>query len=140
MMIVFLDSSVFIWAYNRPNSNSAKILELMNEGKIRVIISEKVLQELRKYFIKFYSKDIWSKMLYHLISSAIVIPKEEIIDEIIKLKNKINDKDIEHIATVRHLGIKCLIAFDSHFKIFDEYITPKQFIQKLNLGTYETEY
>lgn len=50
MMLVFLDSSVFIWGYNRPNSNSAMALELMNEGKIKVVISEKVVKELRRYF------------------------------------------------------------------------------------------
>ncbi len=32
-MKIFLDSNVFIWAYNRPESNSAKILELMDEEK-----------------------------------------------------------------------------------------------------------
>ncbi len=43
--LVFLDANVFIWAYNRPDSNSAKILNLMDEGRISVIVSEKVLEE-----------------------------------------------------------------------------------------------
>ena len=66
MILIFLDSSVFIWGYNRPNSNSAKILELMNGGKIRVVISEKVVKEIRIYFIKFYNKDVWSEILHHI--------------------------------------------------------------------------
>ena len=61
--IVFLDSSVFIRGYNRPNSNSGKILKLMDGDKIRVIISEKVIEELRRYFITHYSKDVWSASL-----------------------------------------------------------------------------
>lgn len=140
MILVFLDSSVFIWAYNRPNSNSAKILDLMNEGKIRVVISEKVVKELRRYFLKFYNKDVFSEILYHITSTATIIHKEEISDGVIKLKNKINEKDIEHLATVRYLNIKCLIAYDEHFKIFEEYIIPKKFIKKLGLQTSDTDY
>ena len=48
--LVFLDTNVFIWAYNRPASNSAKILDLMDEGIISVIVSEKVIEELKKIF------------------------------------------------------------------------------------------
>ena len=140
MMLVFLDSSVFIWGYNRPNSNSAKTLELMNGGKIRVVISEKVVKELRTYFLKFYNKDIFSEILYHITSTAIIIPKEEILGEIKKLKNKIKEKDIEHLATVRYMNIKYLIAYDEDFEIFEEYITPKNFIKKLDLKTSDTDY
>ena len=140
MMLVFLDSSVFIWGYNRTNSNSAKTLELMNEGKIRVVISEKVVKELRIYFLKFYNKDIFSEILYHITSTAIIIPKEEILGEIKKLKNKIKEKDIEHLATVRYMNIKYLIAYDEDFEIFEEYITPKNFIKKLDLKTSDTDY
>ena len=140
MMLVFLDSSVFIWGYNRHNSNSAKTLELMNEGKIRVVISEKVVKELRTYFLKFYNKDIFSEILYHITSTAIIIPKEEILGEIKKLKNKIKEKDIEHLATVRYMNIKYLIAYDEDFEIFEEYITPKNFIKKLDLKTSDTNY
>ena len=139
-MLVFLDSSVFIWGYNRPNSNSAKTLELMNGGKIRVVISEKVVKELRTYFLKFYNKDIFSEILYHITSTAIIIPKEEILGEIKKLKNKIKEKDIEHLATVRYMNIKYLIAYDEDFEIFEEYITPKNFIKKLDLKTSDTDY
>ena len=56
--MIFLDSNVFIWGYNRRDSNSGKILELMDEGILDIVTSEKVLQELRKYFLTFYNKDV----------------------------------------------------------------------------------
>ncbi len=46
--LIFLDANVFIWAYNRHDSNSAKILDLMDEGRVSVIISEKVFEEVKK--------------------------------------------------------------------------------------------
>ena len=112
----------------------------MNEGNIRVVISEKVVKELRRYFLKFYNKDIFSEILSHINSTATIIQKEEILEEIKKLKNKINEKDIEHLATVRYLNIKYLIAYDEHFEIFKEYIIPKNFIKKLGLQTSDTDY
>lgn len=68
--LVFLDSNIFIWAYNRPDSNSAKILDLMDEGKVSVIISEKVLEEVKKYFLRYYNEDVWFSVFKHVITSA----------------------------------------------------------------------
>ncbi|MEM2918162.1 MAG: PIN domain-containing protein [Candidatus Altiarchaeota archaeon] len=86
---VFLDSNVFIWGYSRPTSNSAKILELMNEGKITVIVSEKVLEELRTYFITYYNKDVWSSVFTHLSSLVRIVFREDIKNEVRKWKGKI---------------------------------------------------
>jgi len=131
---------VFIWGYNRPDSNSGKILRLMDEGEIRVIISEKVIEELRRYFITYYTKDAWSAVLRHITSVAEVIDREEIINELEKWRGKIKDKDLEHLATVKYLGLKYLIAYDNHFEDFEEYMTPKQFINEQGLDASETEY
>ena len=138
--IVFLDSSVFIWGYNRPDSNSGKILQLMDEGEIKVIISEKVMGELRNYFTAYYSKDVWSSVLRHVTSVVDVVSTEEITGELEKWRGKIKDKDLEHITTVKYLGLKYLIAYDYHFGDFEEYRTPKKFIIEQGLYASETEY
>ncbi len=138
--IIFLDSSVFIWGYNKPDSNSGKILRLMDEGEIQVMISEKVIDELRRYFITYYSKDVWSSVFRHITSVVEVIPKEKIIKELKIWGGKIKDKDLEHLATVKYLGLKYLIAYDWHFENFEEYMTPKQFIIELGLEAGETKY
>jgi len=64
----------------------------MGEGKIRVMISEKVIEELRRYFITYYSKDVWSAALRHITSVVEVIPREEITDELEKWRGKNNFK------------------------------------------------
>jgi len=138
--IVFLDSSVFIWGYNRADSNSGKILNLMDEGEITVVVSEKVMDELRRYFINHYSKDVWSSVFRHLTSVVEIISAQEIAGELNKWRGRIKDKDLEHLATVKHLGLKYLIGYDYHFEGFEEYRTPRQFIIEQGLSASETEY
>lgn len=128
---VFLDSNVFIWGYSRPKSNSAKILELMNDGKITVIVSEKVLGELRAYFVTYYNKDVWSSVFTHLSPLVRIVFREDIKNEVNRWKGKIKDKDVEHLATVKMLKLKYLISYDEHFKKFSEYKTPREFIKEL---------
>jgi len=140
IQVVFLDSSVFIRGYNRSKSNSAKILNLMNEGRMKVVISENVIDELRRYFINYYNKDVWSEVLRHVTTIAVVVLRDEIGDEIKKWKGKINDKDLEHLATVKYLGLRYLVSYDRDFEGIDEYITPKNFIKKLGLKEADTEY
>ena len=56
------------------------------------------------------------------------------------LYGKIKRKDLEHIAAVRSKGIQWLIAYDSDFEGFAEYITPKEFIKAIGLKIKQTEY
>jgi len=41
---VFLDTNVFIYSFEFPESNSAKIIEILNKGEIEAIIFEKVFR------------------------------------------------------------------------------------------------
>ena len=43
--LVFLDTNVFVWAYNRTDSNSAKILDLMDEGRVSVLFQKRCLKK-----------------------------------------------------------------------------------------------
>ena len=58
---IFLDTNVFIYAFEFPESNSNKIIGLLNQGLIEVVISERVLKEVQAYFKKFYNKDLARK-------------------------------------------------------------------------------
>lgn len=138
--LVFLDSNVFIWGYNRPESNSGKILDLMDEGKIKIVVSEKVIEELRTYFINHYNKDVWSGVFSHISALVRIVFREEIIEEIRKVKGKIKEKDVEHLATVRLLKLKYLVSYDDDYKQIEEYITPKKFIKELGLKPADSEY
>lgn len=139
-MKIFLDSNVFIWAYNRPGSNSAKILELMDEEKITVVVSERVIEELRAYFINYYNKDVWSAVFNHVSSLVKIVFREDVGNEVKKWKDKINKKDLEHLATVKMLKLEYLISYDDDFKPFEEYRTPRQFIRELGMRESDSEY
>ena len=138
--LVFLDSNVFIWGYSRQESNSAKILGLMDEGKITVVVSEKVLEELRTYFITYYGKDVWSSVFAHLSTLARVVFRDEIREEKKKWAGEIKDKDLEHLATVKTLKLRYLVSYDKDFSGFPEHLTPKEFVKELGLKESDTEY
>lgn len=137
---IFVDTNIFIWGYNRPSSNSAKILDLIDKGNLYAISSERVITELRRYFIRYYTKDIWGEVLKHVMTTVEIIYSEEIIHEIEKWRGKINDKDLEQLATTKALGLKYLVAYDKHFGPFEEYMTPRQFIKVLGFNPSKSEY
>ena len=139
-LLVFLDTNVFIWGYNRTGSNSDKILELMSKRKISVVVSEKVLDELRKYFVTYYTKDVYSTIFQFVSLTAKIIPRDEVLDEMNNWKNKIKSKDLEQLAVVKKYGIKYLISYDKDFEPFGEYVTPKKFIKLLGMTPAKTEY
>lgn len=137
---VFLDSTVFIYGFERLNSNSKKIIELLNENKILAVTSTRVLKEVTKYFERFYSLEIARKFRKYIVSSCIVVTDDLVMDFMIKLKGKIKEKDLEQLAVVRKYGIKYLIAYDRDFKGNEEYKTPKEFVKISGLSTSNTEF
>ena len=46
---VFLDTNIFIYAFEFPKSNSSKVIDLLNKNQLEVIISERVLKEVHAY-------------------------------------------------------------------------------------------
>ncbi|MFH0713451.1 MAG: type II toxin-antitoxin system VapC family toxin [Candidatus Micrarchaeota archaeon] len=139
-MKIFLDTSVFIWAYNHPKSNSAQIFKLANNKQIEAAISENVLIELKRYFGTYHDERTVYEVEALITEKYEIIPKQQIEAEMQKWHGKIKEKDLEHLATVKHLKIDTLVAFDRDYEPFPEYITPKQFLKKLGIKTSETEY
>lgn len=137
---VFLDSTVFIYSFERPESNSKKIIGLLNDNKISAVTSSRVIKEVTKYFENFYDLSLARKFRKYIISSCIVIPEELVKDFMHKLKGKIKEKDLEQLAVVRKYGIKYLVSYDKDFKSIEEYTTPKEFIEILGLKAADSEF
>lgn len=137
---VFLDTNVFIYSFEFPDSNSYKIIDLLNEGKIEAVISERVLKEVTAYFERRHSITLARKFRRYLLDTCIVIKGEEITEQINELKGKIKDKDIEQIAVTKRYGIKFLISYDRDFEKFEEYITPKKFLEIFGSDVKEREF
>ena len=49
---VFLDTNIFIYAYEFHESNSNKTIDLLNKGQIEAVISERVLKEVMMPTVK----------------------------------------------------------------------------------------
>ena len=137
---IFLDTNVFIYAFEFPESNSSTIIELLNKGQIEAIISERVLMEVHLYFKKYYDKDLASTFRAYLLRTCLVVFHADVQKEMAQYKNLIKDKDLEQIAVVKKLGIKFLVAYDRDFEKFEEYITPRTFIKQLGMNTGPTNY
>ncbi|HDZ00130.1 MAG TPA: PIN domain-containing protein [Nitrospirae bacterium] len=137
---VFLDTNIFIYAFEFSESNSNKIIGLLNKNQIEAVISERVLKEVHTYFKKFYNKDLAAFFRYYLLRTCIVVLSTSIKKEMIKYKKLIKDKDLEQLATVKKMGIKFLVAYDRDFEKFEEYITPKAFIKQLGIKPDSEDY
>lgn len=137
---VFLDTNIFIYAFEFPESNSNKIIDLLNKGQIEALTSEQVLKEVQAYFKKFHNKDLASTFRAYILRTCTITFAADVKKEMAKYKNLIKDKDLEQLATVKKLGIKFLIAYDRDFEGFDEYITPKTFLKEMGIKTAASEY
>lgn len=137
---VFLDTNVFIYAFEFPESNSSKIIVLLNNGLIEAVISERVLLEVQTYFKKFYNKDLAASFRAYLLRTCTVVFSFDVAKEMVKYKRLIKEKDLEQLAVVKKLGIKFLIAYDRDFENFEEYITPKAFIKNIGNKASISEY
>jgi predicted nucleic acid-binding protein len=137
---VYIDSNIFIWGYNFPKSNSAKILDTLINSDTEIFVSEKVIDELRKYFCTYFTKDIFSEIQLLIFGRFIVVYNFEIQDELINWKNKIKKKDLEHVCIIKKFNIPILVSYDKDFKSFSEYMTPKEFIKFLGLKPSSTDY
>lgn len=139
-MKLFVDSSVIIYGLEIWNSNSARILDLILEGELEAVISEKVMEEVRNYFRRRKGSEYAFLVTMLLLRNFSIVYRHDIKDEIGKWKEKINRKDLEHIATVKMLKLEYLIAYDRDFEGFKEYLTPKKFLKKIGIKTKSTEY
>lgn len=137
---VFLDTNVFIYAFEFPSSNSHKIMGLLNSGQIEAIISERVLKEVQAYFKKFYDKDLTAKFRDYLLKTCTVVFPIDLKKELSQYANQIKDKDLEQLAAVKKLGIKFLVSYDRDFEKFEEYITPKAFIEGTGIKPSPSDY
>jgi predicted nucleic acid-binding protein len=137
---IFLDTNVFIFAFEFPDSNSNTIIELLNEGKIEAIISERVIKEIYRYFRKYYDKNLADNFRKYLYESCRISLARDVRDTMKEYSGQIKEKDLEQLAVVKKYGIKYLISLDRDFIGQEEYRTPKQFVELICSESKESEF
>jgi predicted nucleic acid-binding protein len=130
---VFLDTNIFIYAFEFPDSNSGKVIDLLNKGQIEAVISERVLKEVQTYFKKFHGKDLAALFRDYLLRTCVLVFPADLKKEMLRYKRLIKAKDLEQVAAVKKLGIKYLLSYDRDFEPFEEYMPPKVFIKEVGL-------
>lgn len=135
-----LDTNVFVYAYERPESSSRRIVDLLNEGRLEAIITERVVREVMAYFKRHHGKDMASRFRDYLFAACTVVWPAEVAGEMTGLRGEIKEKDLEQIAAVRALGLRHLVSVDRDFEPFPEYRTPRAFLEALGETTTDSEY
>ena len=136
---VFLDTNVFIYGFEFSDSNSAQIIDLVNNGELEAVITPQVLDEVVKYFKTFHNKEAANEFRHYLLEVCIIVQNSDIEKEMAKLKGKIKDKDLQQIAAAKHLQLK-LVSYDRDFEAFEEYVTPRELITSLGKEPSATKY
>jgi len=136
---VFVDSSVFIYGLEFEESNSAIIYTEIANGTVKAVINEKVIEEVVRYFGRRKGRHFAYLVESQLRRICGVPQRQDYAGEIEKWKGEIKGKDLEHLATAKKFELE-IIAYDADFLPFEEYHTPKQFVEELGKRSYDIEW
>ncbi|MDH5753982.1 MAG: PIN domain-containing protein [Candidatus Bathyarchaeota archaeon] len=143
----YLDTNVFIFGVERPESNSRIILDLAEEGKIILVVSYSTLEELREYFSRRYDRETAINEIYYLISlpKLEIITRDKVKQEINKYKGVVPDKDLPHLVSAIIAQADYLVSYNRHFieskaKNYIKTIKQADFLKLLGIQPQTTDY
>ncbi|MEA1870214.1 MAG: PIN domain-containing protein [Euryarchaeota archaeon] len=136
---IFIDSSVLIRGLLYEESNSALVIKMVSRSELIGVINPKVVVEVLHVLRNLKNKDFASLAFSFMHSTFEIVPEEQYVEEMGRLRGVIKEKDLEHLATARASGID-IIAYDRDFDGLKEYFTPKKFLVSMNLIAYDTVY
>jgi len=140
-MKVFLDTNVLIFGITIPEPcNSKVVLGLIETRRYDAFVSDLVIREIKRYFRERYGERGAYHAIRYIEEIAKIVSRDEIGLEIKKYKNSIAEKDLENLATAKHIRADFLIAVDKHYEKFPEYVTPKEFLERLKIKPFKTDY
>jgi predicted nucleic acid-binding protein len=137
---VFIDTNVFIYAFEFSDSNSNIIIEQLNDEEIEAVISEGVVKEIYRYFRKYHDKALADTFRKYLYEVCRIVLARDVKDTMKKFKGQIKEKDLEQFAVVKEYGIKYLISLDRDFPEQEEYRTPKEFVEMIHGSGKESDF
>ena len=137
---VFLDSNIFVYAFEFADSNSSVIIDLLNGGEIEAVVSGRVLKEVMMYFRRFHGRRLSSLFRDYILQSCTMVLSEELKATMRRLEGSIKGKDLEQLAAVKALGLRHLVSLDRHFEPFEEYTTPREFVETLGMKAKKSEF
>lgn len=134
----FLDSNVFLFGFERPRSNSHRILELLAAREVEGVVTDRVVREVMGYLRRYYGKDLAAKFRdFILLTCEPVLEADVPIDR--ELVSLVGRKDAGALAAARSLGLARLVSTDSDFAHAPEHRTPRGFLEGLGMRVWPGE-
>ena len=126
----FLDSNVFIFGFERPKSNSRRILNLLAAGRLQGVVTDRVVREVMGYFRRHHGKDRSAQFRdFVLLTCELVVESDlDVAQDLVVL---VGAKDAGAVAATRAMGLALLVSTDSDFARVPEHRTPKAFLEGL---------
>jgi predicted nucleic acid-binding protein len=135
-----LDTNIFIYAYEIPESNSDLVINALNNGLFEAIITESAFKEVYRYFRKYHSKRLADAFRIYLFAVCKIIYSYQLDEYSAEYARLVNEKDLEQVIAVKEFGIKYLVSYDKHYEGIEEYRTPRQFAELLKLKARPVNY
>lgn len=130
----FLDSNVFLFAFERPDSNSRRVVRFLADGDLDAVVTDRIVLEVLGYMRRHYSKDVGARFRDLLILSCDLVLEEDLPNQA-ALARLVGAADAGALAAVRSLGIARLVSTDSDFTGVPEWRTPRAFLRELGKRT-----
>jgi predicted nucleic acid-binding protein len=127
---VFLDSNVFLFAFERPESNSHRVLGILVERELLGVVTDRVVREVMGYFRRRYGKDLAGRFRDLILLTCEFVLEQDlrIPQEIVEL---VGPRDAGAVAAARALGLARLVFTGQDFAGVLERRTPREFLRDL---------
>ena len=120
---VLIDTNVFVSARNRSESGRAacaRLLDLVDEGKVHAVVSTISLAELRAGMSPAEAKNVWQAFVSHLLASPNyeVAPVDLAVAEAageIRQRSRLTLPDALILATGQLRAVECVVTQDRQF-------------------------
>jgi len=122
-----LDSNVFLFAFERPRSNSEKIVSRAVDGAFKGTVTDRIVREVIRYFRRHYDKDLSSKYRGLILTTCELALEEDWPARPSEVA-LVGRKDAGALAAARGLGIPRLVSTDSDFEGVPEWRRPREFV------------
>jgi predicted nucleic acid-binding protein len=145
---VFLDTNIFLFAYQSSLTNSYIVLENIDGNNVKPVISYRVLEEVQNRSKKLFGKEISGLIRLNILTlpELIVIQEQEIDILMSVYERKVTDKsDLPHICA--YIAGECDFFITNNRRLSVQeikddvnFISPKAFVEKvLRTKSIETE-
>ena len=147
MIRAYLDTNIFLFYIEEEISNSKMVVNIAEEGLFIPVVSFHTFKEVTHNLKSRKSKDLasWMQIFIWSIQGLTVIQKKEIDKLNGKFGDLVDDKDdLPHIYSYFVGNCDYFVTTNrrlTQMKIKDNvnFITPKRFVEKMNLNSIDTK-